>query len=83
MIDRDHIIRPMALAIAWAAWLFLMLALASFHPTDWPSHVAYPYPPIQNICGSVGAFRFPNWPWGIRLVRNAPPASDPASPRQA
>jgi S-DNA-T family DNA segregation ATPase FtsK/SpoIIIE len=56
MIDRSHILRPMALFVAWAVWLFLMLALASFHPTDWPSHAAYPYPPIQNICGSAGSF---------------------------
>jgi S-DNA-T family DNA segregation ATPase FtsK/SpoIIIE len=56
MIDRSHIVRPMALFLAWATWLFLMLALASFHPTDWPSHAAYPYPPIQNLCGAAGAF---------------------------
>jgi S-DNA-T family DNA segregation ATPase FtsK/SpoIIIE len=56
MIDRSHIVRPMALFLAWAFWLFMMLALASFHPTDWPSHAAYPYPPIQNLCGAAGAF---------------------------
>jgi S-DNA-T family DNA segregation ATPase FtsK/SpoIIIE len=34
----------------------LLLALGSFHPTDWPSNEIYPYPPIQNLCGSAGAF---------------------------
>jgi len=38
-----------------AGWLFLFLALCSFHPTDWPSHAVYPYPPTQNLCGPVGA----------------------------
>ncbi len=32
-----------------------MLSLASFHTSDWPSHQVYPYPAIQNMCGSAGA----------------------------
>jgi S-DNA-T family DNA segregation ATPase FtsK/SpoIIIE len=38
------------------AWVFVLLSLGSFHPTDWPSHAVYPYGPIQNLCGSAGAF---------------------------
>src|SRR5438067_7262810 len=38
------------------AWLFVLLSLGSFHPTDWPSHAVYPYPTIQNLCGNAGAF---------------------------
>jgi S-DNA-T family DNA segregation ATPase FtsK/SpoIIIE len=33
-----------------------MLSLGSFHTTDWPSHSVYPYPQVQNLCGSAGAF---------------------------
>ncbi|MGD0389109.1 MAG: DNA translocase FtsK [Tepidisphaeraceae bacterium] len=46
----------MVLFIVTAAWLFLFFAVGSFHPTDWPSHAVYPYPPIQNVCGPAGAF---------------------------
>ena len=46
----------MALFTGCAIWLFFLFALGSFHSTDWPSHSVYPYPPIQNLCGSVGSF---------------------------
>src|SRR3954451_13095357 len=55
-MERSHVIRQTLLFLAAAAWVFLMLSLASFHPTDWPSHEVYPYPAIQNLCGSVGAW---------------------------
>jgi S-DNA-T family DNA segregation ATPase FtsK/SpoIIIE len=55
MIQRLNIIRPLGLFVGCAAWLFLLFSLGSFHTTDWPSHSVYPYPPIQNVCGSVGA----------------------------
>jgi S-DNA-T family DNA segregation ATPase FtsK/SpoIIIE len=55
MIQRLNIIRPIALFLGCAVWLFLLFSLGSFHTTDWPSHSAYPYPPIQNVCGSAGA----------------------------
>src|SRR5215203_2192786 len=55
-MERSHIIRQSIVALAIGAWCFLMLALASFHPTDWPSHTVYPYPPIGNLCGAAGAF---------------------------
>jgi S-DNA-T family DNA segregation ATPase FtsK/SpoIIIE len=56
MISRTNILRPMGLFLAWGFWVFMLFALGSFHTTDWPSHAAFPYPPIQNICGSVGAY---------------------------
>ncbi len=45
----------MGLFLASGIWLFMLFSLGSFHPTDWPSHAVYPYPPIQNVCGSAGA----------------------------
>jgi DNA segregation ATPase FtsK/SpoIIIE, S-DNA-T family len=56
MISRTNILRPMGLFLAWGFWAFMLFALGSFHATDWPSHAAFPYPPIQNVCGSVGAY---------------------------
>ena len=53
-MERSHIIRQSLVALAVGAWCFVMLALASFHPTDWPSHTVYPYPPIGNLCGAAG-----------------------------
>jgi S-DNA-T family DNA segregation ATPase FtsK/SpoIIIE len=44
------------LVLACGAWVFLLVCLGSFHPTDWPSHAVEPYLPTQNLCGSVGAF---------------------------
>jgi S-DNA-T family DNA segregation ATPase FtsK/SpoIIIE len=45
----------MALFLGCGLWFFFMFSLCSFHATDWPSHGVYPYPPIQNVCGPVGA----------------------------
>jgi DNA segregation ATPase FtsK/SpoIIIE, S-DNA-T family len=53
---RSNLTRNTLLFVAAATWIFLLLSLASFHTTDWPSHEVYPYPPIQNLCGMVGAF---------------------------
>ena len=55
-MERTNVIRNTFLAVGLAAWAFLLLSLASFSPTDWPSHTVYPYPPISNLCGTVGAF---------------------------
>src|SRR3954462_664030 len=55
-MERSNLIRRTALFLACSAWAFLLLSLGSFHPTDWPSHEVFPYPPIQNLCGSAGAF---------------------------
>jgi S-DNA-T family DNA segregation ATPase FtsK/SpoIIIE len=56
MLQRSHILKPLALFFATGTWLFLLCALGSFRATDWPSHAVYPYPPTQNVCGPVGAF---------------------------
>jgi S-DNA-T family DNA segregation ATPase FtsK/SpoIIIE len=56
MIQRSNILRPMWLFLGCALWMFLLFSLGSFHPTDWPSHSVFPYPPTANVCGSVGAF---------------------------
>lgn len=55
-MQRTKIIRQSLLFLALAGWVFLLLALGSFHTSDWPSHQVYPYPPIQNLCGAVGSW---------------------------
>src|SRR5687768_6850881 len=55
-MERSNLIRNTVLFLAVGAWAFLLLALGSFQPTDWPSHTVYPYPPIRNLCGTAGAF---------------------------
>src|SRR5689334_14083297 len=53
---RSNLLRNIATCVAAGIWVFMLLALASFHPSDWPSHAAYPYPATANLCGSAGAF---------------------------
>src|SRR4051812_39942449 len=55
-MERSNLLRRTMLFLSAGTWIFFMLALASFHTTDWPSHQVYPYPPIQNLCGSAGAW---------------------------
>src|SRR5437773_2765866 len=55
-MERSNVIRQSALFLAVAAWAFLLLSLGSFHANDWPSHTVYPWPAIQNLCGSAGAY---------------------------
>ena len=55
-MQRANAIRQSALFLGVSAWVFLILSLGSFHATDWPSHEVFPYPAIQNVCGSVGAW---------------------------
>ncbi|HSV14371.1 MAG TPA: DNA translocase FtsK 4TM domain-containing protein, partial [Tepidisphaeraceae bacterium] len=55
-MERSNLTRWIYVCLAIGSWAFLLLALGSFHPTDWPSHAVHPYPPIQNMCGPVGAF---------------------------
>ncbi len=39
-----------------AAWVFLVVALASFDSADWPSHTVSAHnDPTRNLCGPVGA----------------------------
>lgn len=56
MMQRTTILRNTLITLAVGAWVFALLALGSFHSTDWPSHEIYPYPATQNLCGSAGAF---------------------------
>jgi len=51
-----NLFRPIVLFLACAMWVFLLISLGSFHATDWPSHTVYPYAPVANLCGGVGAF---------------------------
>jgi S-DNA-T family DNA segregation ATPase FtsK/SpoIIIE len=55
-MERSNLTRWIYVCLAVGSWAFLLLALGSFHPTDWPSHAVDPYPPCQNLCGPVGAF---------------------------
>ena len=55
-MERSNLLRNVWLFVAGGAWLFLLLALASFHTTDWPSHQVFPYPPTRNLCGAAGSF---------------------------
>jgi DNA segregation ATPase FtsK/SpoIIIE, S-DNA-T family len=55
-MERENLLRQTGKAIAAAGWVFILLALASFHATDWPSHSVYPWGPVHNLCGHVGAF---------------------------
>lgn len=53
---RRAIFRLCALTAGSCAWLFVLLACASFRPTDWPSHHVYPHGSVQNLCGPAGAW---------------------------
>ena len=55
-MERSNLLRNVWLFAAGSAWLFLLLSLASFHATDWPSHQVYPFPPTRNLCGAAGSF---------------------------
>jgi S-DNA-T family DNA segregation ATPase FtsK/SpoIIIE len=55
-MDRSRIIRQASLFLGAGIWVFMLFSLGSFHTNDWPSHQVYPYPPIQNLCGAVGAY---------------------------
>jgi len=55
-MERSNLWRWIYVCLAVGSWAFLLLAIGSFDPTDWPSHAVHPYPPVQNLCGPVGAF---------------------------
>src|SRR5438094_7777787 len=55
-MERSNVPRQSLLFLAVSAWAFLLLSLGSFHANDWPSHTVYPWPAIQNLCGTAGAF---------------------------
>lgn len=55
-MNRDNLPKTLAFFFAVGFWAFLAASFLSFSPTDWPSHAVEPHPPIQNWCGSAGAF---------------------------
>jgi S-DNA-T family DNA segregation ATPase FtsK/SpoIIIE len=55
-MERTNLSRSIIVFLAIGLWTFLLFALGSFSPSDWPSHQVYPYPPLQNACGRAGAF---------------------------
>ena len=55
-MHHPNTMRRILFVIFACAWVFILLALGSFHSTDWPSHAVFPYQPIQNLCGNAGAF---------------------------
>jgi DNA segregation ATPase FtsK/SpoIIIE, S-DNA-T family len=55
-MQRSHLPRNTLLFLGGGMWLFLLLSLASFHATDWPSHAVFPHPATANLCGSAGAY---------------------------
>lgn len=55
-MDRaTNLTRNIFVIAAAGVWVFMLLALGSFSPTDWPSHAVYPHPATQNLCGKVGS----------------------------
>src|SRR5437868_3952708 len=56
LMARSNLARNLLVFLAGSVWVFLAVCLASFHSTDWPSHAVDPYPPVQNLCGSGGAW---------------------------
>ena len=52
---RANLVRYVVLALTAAAWVFMLLACASFRTTDWPSHDVFPFGRVENLCGPVGS----------------------------
>ena len=63
-MHRPHLPRRTGLFLLAGGWAFVVLSLASFHPTDWPSHAVYPFGPVRNLCGAVGS----TVAYGLRVV---------------
>src|SRR5271167_1797642 len=55
MIHYPSLRRRVSLVLISGTWVFLLLSLASFAATDWPSPAVYPYGPVANLCGYPGA----------------------------
>ncbi len=52
----EHIRKKILWVAATAAWVVLVVSLASFQSADWPTHVvANPTDPPVNLCGRFGA----------------------------
>jgi S-DNA-T family DNA segregation ATPase FtsK/SpoIIIE len=55
-MERSHLWRWISIFLTIGSWFFLLFAVGSFHPTDWPSHAVGVYHPVENLCGPVGSF---------------------------
>ena len=55
-MERKHLWRWISIFLTIGSWLFVLFAVGSFHPTDWPSHAVGVYAPVANLCGPAGAF---------------------------
>jgi S-DNA-T family DNA segregation ATPase FtsK/SpoIIIE len=56
--------RGVLIALGLAGWLFTVVALATFSPTDWPSHTtSTAREAVSNLCGPVGSL------WAYALMR--------------
>ena len=57
MPQRPAALRTVGLLLAAGVWLFGVLSLASYSPTDWPSHAVAAYPErAANWCGPFGGW---------------------------
>jgi len=54
-MERSHLWRWITVFLTIASWFFLLFAVGSFHPTDWPSHAVGVYGPVSNMCGPAGS----------------------------
>jgi S-DNA-T family DNA segregation ATPase FtsK/SpoIIIE len=54
-MERSHLWRWISVFLTIGSWLFLLFAVGSYHPTDWPSHAVGVYHPVENMCGPVGS----------------------------
>jgi S-DNA-T family DNA segregation ATPase FtsK/SpoIIIE len=54
-MERSHLWRWISIFLTIGSWFFLLFAVGSFHPTDWPSHAVGVYHPVENLCGPVGS----------------------------
>ena len=54
-MHRPHLPRRTGLFLLAGLWVFVVLSLASFRATDWPSPAVYPYGAVKNLCGAVGS----------------------------
>jgi DNA segregation ATPase FtsK/SpoIIIE, S-DNA-T family len=54
-MERSHLWRWICIFLTIGSWFFLLFAVGSFNPTDWPSHAVGVYHPVTNLCGPCGS----------------------------
>jgi S-DNA-T family DNA segregation ATPase FtsK/SpoIIIE len=54
-MERSHLWRWICVFLTIGSWFFLLFAVGSFSPTDWPSHAVGVYQPVTNLCGPCGS----------------------------